>query len=192
VKMRAFVAIEIPATAREAISAVIDKVRNSMPPARWVDFRNYHLTLRFLGDIEESTGKRLEAELEPIFRRYEPFKLRLGHAGTFPAGRPARVAWVGLIDAGPLEELAQEVRAVTAAFIDGSRSGRDRSFSPHLTVARCRRPWTEATARRWRRSVPGQLGEPFTVCSGSLMRSRLTPNGAIYDRVREFRLAGDI
>lgn len=189
--MRAFVAIEVPSTVREAIAIAIDDVRASLPPARWVDSMNFHLTLRFLGDIEETAIERLALLLEPVFLRHEPFELRIGHAGTFPPGRLARVAWLGLVDAEPLAPLAREVRNVTAAFVGERTNSRNRRFSPHLTVARCRRPWAEEAVHCWREGIPGPLGEPFTVRRGSLMRSRLLPTGARYDRVREFRLAGE-
>jgi 2'-5' RNA ligase len=191
-KMRAFIAIEVPSTVREAVADAIGDVRESLPPARWVDPRKLHLTLRFLGDIEESAIERLVLALEPTFGRHQAFELQIGDAGTFPPGRPARVAWLGLVDAEPLAPLARDVRDLTSAFIQERRKDREAHFSPHLTVARCRRPWPESAVHRWREAVSGPVGEPFAVRRGSLVRSRLSSTGASYDRIRDFQLAGVI
>lgn len=183
--MRAFVAIELPPGIRGTISRTVDDIRRRLPPARWVRAEGYHLTLLFLGDIEAATAAVLEQALAPVFESRRPLTLQLANGGTFPPGRPARVAWLGLEDPGPVSELAAAVRE-RCSEVAGHRD--ERAFSPHLTIARCRSPWPKKAVEEWRRSSQGKLGEPFSVTRGVLMRSHLGRSGAHYEVVAAFPL----
>lgn len=182
--MRLFVALEIPDAVRRELRALREGIEAELPPARWTRPEGRHLTLVFLGDTEEALLAPLEASLEPAFAAAAPIPLRVAGAGTFPPGRPARVAWAG-VEAGPeLGALQERVsRAATAAV--GSEPER-RRFHPHVTLARPRKPWPAAAVERFLAAGSRPFGETFTAGEGALIESRLSPGGARYRTVRSF------
>ena len=183
--MRAFVALEIPAPLRDSLRCIVADLRQQLPAARWVGSEAYHLTLHFLGDIEGELVTTLDERLSPVFEARAPFEVQLAGGGTFPPGRPARVAWIGVENPMPVIDLASDVHSACAAL---AQRPERRSFTPHLTLARCRRPWRRSAAETWRSRIGGPTGEPFTVSRGVLMRSTLRPDGARYDVVSEYPL----
>lgn len=176
--MRLFVALELPAALRAELGRRVAELRRDLPPARWVRAESYHLTLVFLGETPSSRESALAARLDGVFRRAAAFDLQLGGAGCFPPGRPARVIWVGLAPEPRLLELRAAVDAACRAELD--LAPERRPYEPHLTVARCRRPWPVGAARRWSEGLSGRIGRPFRVREGVLMESRLEPAGASY------------
>lgn len=186
--MRLFVAIELPQGVRTAIEDLTSRARTALPKARWVAAANLHLTLAFLGEVEESALPRLATGLDSTLGGGSPMTLRLSRSGCFPASGRARVAWIGFEESPPLVRLHGDVVAGLRSAI-GYEPER-RAFHPHLTVARCTPPWPAAAGRRWTETLQGSLGEPFRVDSVSLMRSRLNPAGAVHSNVHRFALRG--
>jgi 2'-5' RNA ligase len=183
--MRAFLAIEIPGSVRQLISDRINDVRDHFPPTRWVRQRAYHLTLLFLGEIDEQTAATLEDRLAPVLRVGPQFMIRFSGAGTFPSGRPARVAWIGLDRPEPVVALAGVIRDACRGLSEHAGS---KPFTPHLTVGRCRRPWSRSVVKRWQSAFQGPFGDEFAVVRSVLMRSRLSQEGAHYDVISSFPL----
>jgi 2'-5' RNA ligase len=173
--------------------------RRSLPPARWVHPDNLHLTLTFLGPVEDAALPALGAALEAAFAAHPPLTLRLAGAGCFPppapAGRrrPARVAWVGI----EVEEGAERLRAVQAAVDGAARSvvglpEEARPWSAHLTLARPREPWRGDAAEAFAAAFSPPLGEAFRVESGVLVASepgRGPGGGSLYRAVARYPLA---
>ncbi|GAA2083114.1 RNA 2',3'-cyclic phosphodiesterase [Actinomadura alba] len=129
-----------------------------------------HVTLAFLGEIDDRTFDRLTPRLERAARRYDPLTLSLAGAGAFPGGGAhARVLWTGMY--GDRRTLARLAASVTAA---GSRAGspfgEHRSFRPHLTLARCRRP---TDVRPLLDELSSFAGSPWIADSICLVRSHL-------------------
>ena len=177
--LRSFVAIEIPEAIRRLVSSRVERIAGTLPPARWVRPGNYHLTLRFLGEVEESRLRDLQSALLPVFSRTAPFSLQVGSAGAFPVGKPARVAWLGVVDDGSLGPLAAEVGRACEPFAERSEK---RRFSAHLTLARCRRPWPMKAVDSWRAAFSeSTIGNSFPVTHGVLMSSRLGRRGPGYE-----------
>ena len=109
--MRLFVALEVPEPPRREVRRRVDAVRDRLPRGRWVDLDDLHLTLLFLGETAEGDVPALTAGLREAFARCPPLDLRLANGGTFPPGRPARVAWVGV------ELLGVDARLVPIAIV---------------------------------------------------------------------------
>ena len=183
--MRAFVALEIPGNVRQLISDRINDVRDHLPSTRWVRQCAYHLTLQFLGEIDEQTAATLEDRLTPVLRVWPQFAIRLEGAGTFPSGSPARVAWIGLDRPDPVAALAGVIRDACKGLSEHAGS---KPFTPHLTVGRCRRPWSRSVVKSWQSAFQGPLGDEFTVVRSVLMRSQLSPEGTHYDVISSFPL----
>ena len=132
--MRLFVAVEIPEQVRTAVADAIAGLRAAEPRLRWVDPARYHLTLAFLGTVDDGLVEDVAAAVATGCAGTAPFELALdGSLGTF--GR--RVLWAGLVRSEPLETLAAAVSAALAPVL--ALPDADRPYSAHLTLARAGR-----------------------------------------------------
>ena len=187
-RVRLFLAFDLPEEHRDALRRRIGRTKKNLPAARWVPAENLHLTLAFLGDTDLARVGDLLDAVRPAFASSAPLDLTLGGGGTFPPGRPARVAWVGI--QGPPELMAVQRRVARRAEETLDLKPERRPFHPHVTVARPRKPWNRRATERFENAFDGDLGAPFTVVEGVLYRSDLTPRGAVYTAVERFPLSG--
>jgi 2'-5' RNA ligase len=187
--MRLFVALDIPEPPRRDVRRRVDAVRDRLPRARWVDLDNFHLTLLFLGETPETGIPPLAARLRAAFARCPPLELRLASGGTFPPGRPARVAWIGVEAPGELTALQEEV--TRAAVETLGFEPEERGYHPHATLARCQEPWRREAIDKFRNALTGPVGPPFVADHGILFESKLSPKGARYREVEVFPMAGE-
>ena len=187
-RLRLFLALDLPGAHRREIGERIARLRARLPAARWVRPEGLHLTLAFLGSVEAGTVPGLVAAVAPAFAASPPLTLTVGGGGTFPPGRPARVAWIGL-EGGP-ELLALQRRVAAAASGALGTEPETRPFHAHVTVARPRGPWNRRAADDFARAFEGTLGEPFQVDEGVLYKSRLGPGGSTYTAVERFEIGG--
>lgn len=183
--VRLFVAVDLPAAVRAECAGAVDRLRAELRTAgmdeafRWVAVENLHLTLRFLGNVDEDTAARvIESMRAPIAR--DPATIELGELGTFPPrGRP-RVLHAGVTEG--LEFLRALRGDVDARLAPLDRWEPDRRpFAPHLTLARGREPgkfnpvdFSRLLERAaWPRSA-------FRVAHVTLFSSKTLPSGPEY------------
>jgi RNA 2',3'-cyclic 3'-phosphodiesterase len=125
---RLFTALEIPRHVGESLAML----RGGLPGARWIDPENYHLTLRFIGDIDDALARDIAGLLGRVQRR--PFELRLDGL-TFFGGRKPRAVVAAATPAAPLLELqAEHERLLQRLGLEPE----GRKYTPHVTVARLR------------------------------------------------------
>ena len=161
--MRAFVALMPPAAVLDELAAALGPVRADRPGLRWTPAGQWHLTLAFLGEIDESVLPNLAERLGRAARRYPPMQLALRGAGRFGD----RVLWTRVHAPGDLRALAASVGAAArrcGIAVD------DRPYRAHLTLARARpgtdlRPPVEA--------LKVFTGTQWTADALHLVRSRL-------------------
>ena len=190
--LRVFFALELPSEARERAAKAAQALRAGVPRGvRWVPPENLHLTLKFLGDVDAAQVPRLigraEAKLWPV----PPFEVELAGLGALPSVRSARVLWLGVRKGN--REMARIARKLDAAAASIGVERERRPFQAHLTLGRLRE-----RASPGERSGIGELiaaaefegGPPWEVNQVSLMRSTLTPSGAIYNRLASVELKG--
>lgn len=184
--MRLFVALDVPEELAHEVGRRAAEARRELPQARWVAPDSVHLTLAFLGERDVAVLPVLHDHLVPAFAGVAPFELRLRHGGTFPPQRPARVAWVG-VDAGDvLLDLSRRVQGALQRAL--SFTPERRGFNPHLTVARCKKPWGRREVDRFERHFRGPIGRPFEVTEGVLYESVLGPGGARHRALQRYPL----
>jgi 2'-5' RNA ligase len=185
--MRLFVALEIPEAVRREVARRVAGLRERLPRARWVDTDILHLTLLFLGQVEEERVPGLAAALREAFAKHPPLELRLAGGGTFPPRRPARVAWVGMEAPEDLAALQADASAAAVAAIGFEPE--DRPYHPHVTLARCEPFWPRDAADKFTAAFPGAVGQPWVADHGILFESKLSPRGAKYRAVETLPLA---
>ena len=164
---------------KAAAAAVVSRLRRAPGDFRWVDPRDMHVTLRFLGAAPETDLPQVEARMRRAAAQSAPFDVVYGGVGAFDSLDDPRVIWIGLEEgAEPMERIAGLL-------------GRDepRPFSPHLTLGRRRRePVPEAFLAALRAEPPLALRR--RVERISLYASRPAPFGHAYEILLEADLAG--
>lgn len=177
--MRLFCAVELPALIRERASEHIAVLQRLAPDVRagWERPEKLHITLKFLGEIEESRARLLSAASERAAGSVEPFHLSIEGAGAFPPRGPARVLWLGLKDATGALSLLQR-RLEEECSVEGFPR-EARPFKPHITIARLRHP---AGARRLAalHEEKGFAPAGFSVHDLVVIRSELGHGGSRY------------
>ncbi len=183
-EIRSFLALEMPAEVREAIAALQQALRRELPDARWVRPEGIHLTVKFLGERPRAEVLELAAELDPRLAGLGPVSVAVGGTGFFPSETRPRVAWVG----GRADGAAAVVREVEEAAAVRGWNREARPWSPHLTLARLRRPWPRRAVERFLAAGRQLRLDPFRCDELVLFRSTLGPGGARYDVVSRMSL----
>jgi 2'-5' RNA ligase len=182
--LRLFVAIPLPDEVRAAMRRRLARLRSLLPQARWIDPEQTHLTLAFFGHHPPERLDALGGALGDVFARYPPLPLRLYGGGTFPPGRPARVAWVGAKGPPELLPLQRDVADAAAGVLEWEPE--KRLFHPHVTLTRCNPAWQRQLVERFHSEVAGAWGEEFVASEGVLYRSRLSPRGAQHEPLASY------
>lgn len=179
--LRLFVALAVPHSVREAVSAAAAPLRGMGADLAWTDPAGWHLTVAFLGQTDPAVLHALTSALTEVIAGFAVFEVQLRPI----AGRNARsgVLWVELEPCEPLQAVSA---AVSATLGDLGLRTEERAFRPHLTLARARA----------RRSVPRSLADAYcgpaiawTVPALELVRSHLRRAGARYETMVSFPLS---
>lgn len=190
--MRLFVALEIPPDVREKLATLIQELRavaagsarSKMRP-RWVPAENLHLTLKFIGHVQEESVAGIRSELTQV-RSAAAVDLRFRGLGFFPNEKRPRVLWAGVEASSNLAALAGEIDARIEKF---GVARETREFSPHLTLARFDPP---GISDELREAVQAHIPREFGAACGNefyLFESKTRPSGAEYTRLATFVFA---
>lgn len=187
--VRLFVACEVPGDIRDIVGTVIETLRaRSGADVRWIRPEGVHVTLKFLGEVPVKKLPAVKLAVQEAVVGHAPFELEFSNIGTFGGREGLRMMWVGI--AGDVLRLEALVRAVNRAFAVVGFEPERRPFRPHLTLARVR---DEVPTRR-RAEIEVAVGKMAVPTNGwrttqvSLMRSRLTAQGAQYEVIASFPL----
>lgn len=172
--MRLFIAFEIPGEYSALISASQERIeaKASFP-------KYFHLTLKFIGEVEESKVDNLIKDLEQI--RFNKFDAHFSGIGCFPDDRRPRVVWLALEPKDTLTKIADEIESTTKEF--GIRQ--NKTFIPHITIARIKHIEDPKAFNDSLDSISIPT-EPFTLTEFRLIKSTLTPEGPEYEVLKSF------
>jgi 2'-5' RNA ligase len=176
--MRTFIAIEVPEIIRKKIDNIITDEKKRSLPITWVQFANLHITLKFLGEINENKKKEIIPVLQKVVNEVTPFHVSLEGIGCFPTPNNPRVIWVGVNQGKEnLCSIAQNVETMLVS--SGFRE--EKRFHPHLTIGRIKKFCTVDEILK--RQI---TSDPFVVDSIVLFQSTLKPEGPIYEALQTF------
>jgi 2'-5' RNA ligase len=183
--MRTFVAIELPSETKEKIEETITPFRKLNLSISWVKPKNLHLTLKFLGEVDEEKIDDIVSILAQGVKEEQRFKMDLKDFGAFPDFKKARVLWIG-IEKGK-ESLIRIQNKVEEGLSNIGFPQEKKGFSPHLTIARVKSPKGIERLTEQIKNV-NFVAEDIEVDELILMRSQLHPQGAIYTPLETFKL----
>jgi 2'-5' RNA ligase len=175
---RLFTGLEIPREVAQSLSLL----RGGLPGARWIDPENYHITLRFIGDIDDRLAHEIALLLDGVKRR--SFEVRFGGLTVF-GGRKPRAIVVGVEPIQPLLELQSELERLMQRL---GLEPEGRKFTPHVTLARLRDVSSRDVAEYL--STRGPLfGASFRVSRFVLFSARASVGGGPYVIEADYPLA---
>ena len=179
--IRCFVAIPLPDDVLVQIVEVSRQLKKLGIDARFPRAESIHLTLKFLGDVQESAVPDILRMMKDEVCEYEPFNVSVRKAGAFPHLADPRVVWLGV---EPEEELRKLQSGVESGLAGLEFKKDKRQFSPHLTLARVKSRHMIANLMHYLESQGPkiELGS-FFVRTVVLYRSELRPSGAVYSHL---------
>lgn len=179
-KLRLFVALDLSEEIEQIISRLVQVLAERLEGVSWTPAANTHLTLKFLGEVEEGRIPQIQNCLDQVSERHLPLAVSLAGLGSFPGGRNPRVIWAGVGEGRTrLTELAEDLDGVLAE-LDFPRE--NRSYTPHLTLGRVKNLRSFSTTvlqREIENRTRDSLGS-FKSNMIVLFQSILTPKGAIH------------
>lgn len=176
--MRLFVALNVP----DGIVARLSIMCSGIPGAQWVAPENMHITLRFIGDVDEPTAEEINYVLSHL--EAPAFDLELQGLGTFGHGHLSHALWVGVSLTPGLTHLQAKIES---AMVRMGLTPEGRKFTPHVTLARLRKP----EAGRLQSFIEGNnlfKAGPFTVEQFTLFESQPGKGGPVYTALEDYPL----
>ncbi len=189
--MRAFLAVPSEAMWVESARGLVERLRETLPPAVWTRPESWHLTLRFLGDsVSAELVSHLAAVMEGASLETVPGEILAGPPAVFPDRGRARVLGVGFAPSPGLESVSGLARRADEAAVRLGSPPVDRPFHPHVTFARIRESWPPEAVEEYRREVTAWTFPPWLARSCVLFESRLGPEGAVHTPLHEWTFQG--
>lgn len=185
--LRVFCAIELPAEVRARAAEHIARLREAVPEVRasWERTEKLHITLKFLGEIAPGSLEALSSAASNATRDTHPFILTLASAGAFPPRGNPRILWLGIADhSGALARLQNSLEAECAS---AGFAREERSFHPHLTLARIRAPQGARRLAQVHRETGFEAIE-FAVTALVVLQSELGAGGSRYTEISRHNL----
>jgi RNA 2',3'-cyclic 3'-phosphodiesterase len=188
--IRSFIAIELP----DELRAELGKLQSSLISGqqnwvKWVKPDSIHLTLKFLGDISAGQIKEITQAIEEGASEIPPFALQIKDLGVFPNLKRIQVVWVGLN--GDLDRLTKLQRRIEENMVILGYQAEERDFTPHLTLGRVRFQPPPPDLQKLTKLITETKFESkikIDVSTVHLMKSQLTPQGAIYSKLNSVNL----
>ena len=177
-KIRAFIAIDFPSEIVKEIARVQSTLANKKFTGKITELENLHLTLKFLGEVDEEKLKLVREELGKI--KFEKFGARLGGAGTFSYRGKPRIVWIKVLGKG-IFELQKEIDLAMAK----CGFAKEERFMSHLTLARIKFVKSPLELKEYVSNL-GVKDLKWGVENFKLMKSELKPMGPVYEVVEEY------
>jgi len=185
--LRLFIALPLTHTVEQKLKQISSELRKYGGKVKWVDPKNIHVTLRFLGDTDEELVENIRGELDRIASRYDIIETAIDRLGGFPNLTKPRVIWAGLSGEQEIEALTKLSSEVEISVRGIGFEPDNKRFRPHLTLSRVK-------ALIGAGSLLAHLKDyqfepvPLRLDRLVLFKSTLTPQGPIYERLHEVRL----
>lgn len=187
--MRTFIAIELPKGTKDALVNLQERLKSSQADVKWVKPQNIHLTLKFLGEIDERDLIKINEIIDKVAVSKPAFKAQISLIGAFPEIDSPRIVWAGL---GPGDKETKEIAfELENRLAEAGIPKEDRPFSSHITIGRTRSGLNREKLVMNLKSMENKIGGDimqFSVTKVTLFKSTLTPAGPVYEALKEANL----
>ena len=182
-KIRTFIAIDIPVS--QKVTEIINELKKTQIDAKIVETENMHLTLKFLGDIDENLIDEIEKIIKDAILNMQPFEITLKNLGVFPNQKYMKVAWIGVENAEHLKKIAE---TIDTKLKDLGFEKEKRPFSVHLTIARIKSAKNKEKLIDLIDKYQNTELQKIKINKIILKKSILTPKGPIYTNLKEIKV----
>lgn len=177
-QIRSFIAVELGSAVAHRANEVIKKLKTTGADIRWAALNQFHLTLKFLGNIEATDIVPISRLLQTVVRDFKPIELGFSGVGVFPDREHPKTIWLGVREG--LEELTQLQAAIEDALKKELGFSKERrKFSPHITLGRVEQSTPELVALL--AELESHEGDVVDVDEVALFSSHLGPKGPTYE-----------
>ncbi len=176
--MRMFIAALIPQDIRTKLTNYINTLKHNIDGVKWEESDKLHVTLKFLGDVDESKVDEISNMLDKLVHSYSPFKLELSDFGGFPDLKYPRVLYVGLSGNSELSKFHSELDQYLSKIGFEKES---RKFIPHVTLAKVKNRVHIKETLPITQSI-------FNITQIGLIKSEPRSEGSVYTPVKLFKL----
>jgi 2'-5' RNA ligase len=185
-QIRSFIAIELSPPIRHHIEKIQNELKKATTDVRWVRSEGIHLTLKFLGAIDEERIDEVGDSIEESLADATMFTVTVGSLGAFPNKKNPKVIWLGIEDeSGTLQKVQQTIETGLTSL---GFTAEKRTFSPHLTLGRLKSPKGKRTVSQRLENMGECECGTFDVKEIFLFKSDLKPSGAVYTKLKSFAL----
>jgi 2'-5' RNA ligase len=182
-KIRTFIAIDIPVS--QKIKEVLSEIKKTGINAKFVEPENIHLTLKFLGDTDQSLINKIIEAIEKSVENISPFEIKFKNIGVFPNLHYIKVVWLGVENIEILKQIAENIDEKLNKI--GFKKEK-REFSAHLTVARVRSAMNKEKLIKLLYKYQEVEFQKLTVNKIIFKKSQLTQKGPIYTNIGEISI----
>jgi len=187
-RLRTFIALDLGKSVRDKAVALQESLARGGGEVKWVEPENLHVTLLFLGEVDDRDIPAVCRAVGDCCQQHGPFLMSVAKVGCFPNLRRPRVVWIG-VDQGAQEVVALHDALEETLLEMGCYRREDRQFTPHVTLGRVKREdgSADALAALLAKKTDWQAGE-VSVREVLVMSSELTPQGPVYSVLSRARL----
>ncbi len=187
--IRSFLAFELSPEIRWLLRDLREELMSRLEGIRWVPLENIHLTVLFLGNIEERDLSPLGEKVGEVAQKYKGFWMKITGMGIFGGIKNPRVLWVGMD--GEKERMGYFKASLEKALEGFGIKREERTFKPHLTLGRFQERFKQFDRLQELLDSHRSLKEtPQFFEELSLFKSQLTSSGSIYTKLSSWKLEG--
>lgn len=182
--LRTFIALPTERNVQLTITEIQTKLKETQAEVKWDLPDKFHITLKFLGNIEMTKIALLSASLAKSIKQFSTFSIQYNSVGAFPNIHAPRVVWIGIQENKIIQALQFEVENACANY---GFPKEERGFHPHITLGRVK---GNRNLSRLTDAIKTITFEPIeSHCSEVLlMKSDLKPGGSVYTILKSFQL----
>ncbi|MDD2679988.1 MAG: RNA 2',3'-cyclic phosphodiesterase [Candidatus Omnitrophica bacterium] len=187
--MRTFIAIELPQHIKDRLAELQARLKQSGADVKWVEPKNIHLTLKFLGETSDEKLPKIIEAMESVAQNKKRFTARLFCLGAFPKLNFPRVIWVS-IDLGD-EEVKKIAQGLEEKMEKIGYLKEERPFSSHISIGRVRSVLNKENLIRDLKALENYCAKEkleFDVAGITLLKSTLGSGGPVYEALKQAKL----
>ncbi|MFH1760547.1 MAG: RNA 2',3'-cyclic phosphodiesterase [bacterium] len=184
--MRTFIAIELPEGIKDSIEGQTEKLKVTATGLKWVTRDNLHITLKFLGWVDEMKLKEIKKTVKKLGSRTSPFEIEVNSLGGFPSRHNPKILWAGI--GKGREETEKFANELEEELVESGFEKEAKKFHAHVTLCRTKEKGGSMETKNFIKELSNYKFGSFWANSISIIKSTLKPAGPIYETLEKIKL----